>query len=43
MPDPRPDARFTHETLYVFRPGEVQLIKAWPDLTSVRKRDSGTR
>lgn len=43
MPDTRPDARFKHETLYVFKPGEVQLIKAWPDLTSVRKRDSGTR
>lgn len=25
------------------RETEVQLIKAWPDLTSVRKRDSGTR
>ena len=43
MPDPRPDARFKDETLYVFKPGEVQLIKAWPDLTAVRKRDSGTR
>jgi hypothetical protein len=41
MPAATTDARFKDQTLYVFRPRETQLIKAWPDLTAVRKHDRG--
>jgi hypothetical protein len=43
MPQQRPDARFKNDILYVFWPREVQLIKAWPDLSAVRKHDRGVR
>ena len=41
MPATTTDARFKDQTLYVFRPRETQPIKAWPDLTAVRKQDRG--
>jgi hypothetical protein len=43
MPTARLDARFKQDTLYVFQARETQLIKAWPDLSAVRKHDSGSR
>ncbi|MCF7985008.1 MAG: PcfJ domain-containing protein [Thiohalocapsa sp.] len=43
MPNDQPDARFKDDTLYVFKPHETQLIKAWPDLTAVRKQERGRR
>jgi hypothetical protein len=39
MPHEQPAARFKDDTLYVFKARETQLIKAWPDLTAVRKHD----
>ncbi len=39
MPAARLDARFKQDTLYVFAAQETQLIRAWPDLTAVRKYD----
>ncbi|MFY9973498.1 MAG: PcfJ domain-containing protein [Chromatiaceae bacterium] len=43
MSDSRLDARFKDGTLYVFHPREVQVIKAWPELTAVRKQEGDTR
>ncbi|WP_295884728.1 PcfJ domain-containing protein [uncultured Thiohalocapsa sp.] len=43
MPADRLDARFKQDTLYVFKAEETQLIKAWPDLTAVRKHDRNAR
>jgi hypothetical protein len=43
MPAARLDARFKQDTLYVFAEQETQLIRAWPDLTAVRKHDDGAR
>jgi hypothetical protein len=39
MPAARLEARFKQDTLYVFTAQETQLIRAWPDLTAVRKHD----
>ncbi|MCG6942347.1 MAG: PcfJ domain-containing protein [Thiohalocapsa sp.] len=43
MPAARLDARFKQDTLYVFAVDETQLIRAWPDLTAVRKHDRAAR
>ena len=43
MPAARLDARFKQDTLYVFAERETQLIRAWPDLTAVRKRNRAVR
>lgn len=43
MPAARLDARFKQDTLYVFAERETMLIRAWPDLTAVRKHDDAAR
>jgi hypothetical protein len=43
MPAARLDARFKQDTLYVFAEHETQLIRAWPDLTAIRKHDRAAR
>jgi len=43
MPAARLDARFKQDTLYVFAAHETQLIRAWPDLTAIRKHDRAAR
>lgn len=43
MPASSLEARFKDDTLFVFLEGEAQLVKAWPDLTAVRKRGWRTR
>lgn len=43
MPHEQPVARFKDDTLYVFKEHEAQLIKAWPDLSAVRKHARSAR